>query len=160
MDELGYKSGLREGINTLALYDKENCIVLGVYMTKPLRPETQALVDDCKAKYGDMVRFEHSDRITLLEGSLPKGQGGTIYYSDTSSLQSASLLLSLLPILLCFATLAFIVAWQQLCGRRKPLPAEGLSPLSLEQTKRLIKDRTEAPSARTDRLIQDITNAD
>ena len=147
MDELGYKRDLRKGITLLALYDMENCIVVGVNM-KPLSPEAQALIVECTDKYGDMVRFEHCSGIEVYE-DLIDSEHFTVYYAAPSSP-----VFPVWPAVLGAFLLLLAFGWVYMRKRRRPLPADGPLPLSHGQTEQLIREQTDAPSTRTDAAIR------
>ena len=151
MDELGYKMGLRTGMTMLALNDKENHIIVGVIMD-PLSAETQALMDECTEKYGNMVRFEHCNPITLFEDYFNKDTH--IYYSHITLPKKESPAFPIFPILVSIAALLLIAALA-LYRRRTLLLADGpLLPLSRRQTAQQVREAIDAPSMRTDAAIQ------
>lgn len=155
MDELGYKMGLRTGMTMLALNDKDNRIIVGVIM-KPISPATQTLMEECTAKYGNMVRFEHCNPITLFEDYF-NNKDTHIHYSHIALPKSDTPALPVFPMLIGMAVL-LLAAALVLYRHRTPLPAEGPPfPLSLGQTEQYVREHTDSPSLRTDGVIQELS---
>lgn len=154
MDDFGTRGDLRDaGVSGWGIAERDNLLIVGI--ADPSVPAAQALMEDCRKKYGERIAFEQEGYATPAAESSEYRASGEVPAVEAAARRSLDSLYWLL-IIAALSALAFVFLRRRNTAAQTPEGVTvGVSHPTARQVEDAVASKTQAPPEALHRAVED-----